>query len=243
MVSVKLIHTVLRRVLSALFPERCFECGARGALFCRRCIQALLAYQPRCVLCARNMSGVALCAPCQKHFTPPNLRCDEIIVAQSYRTPSIRKAVRALKYRSATILQETLAELLWKKSAPTLAGFVSSGTVVVPVPMSAKRLRQRGFNQSALLASAVARRATLLFDEHALIKTRHTRPQSETPHRPARLANIRGAFAVRQSEAVRGKTIILVDDVITTGATIIEASRVLKNAGALRVIALVLAQS
>lgn len=241
MMSVKLIHTALRHVLTMLFPERCFGCGARDALFCNRCARSLLAYQPACVFCRRNAGG-AFCAPCRRRVKLHDLPCNEIIVAQSYRTPSIQKAIRALKYRSATVLQETLAELLWKKGAPMLTDCVSSSTVVIPIPMSAKRLRQRGFNQSALLASAVAQHAAIPFNEHTLVKIRHTRPQSETPHRSERLKNVRGVFTVHQTEAVRGKTVILVDDVITTGATIIDASRALKSAGALRVIALVLAQ-
>lgn len=255
MVSVKLIHTVLRHVLSVLFPERCFKCGARGALLCEKCVNTLLRYRPRCVRCARDMcgggaqnttgvpEGSALCVFCKTHASPSRLPCDEIIVAQSYRTPPIQKAVRALKYHSAATLQETLAGLLWKKSAFAFDGMVSDNAVIVPVPISAQRLRRRGFNQSALLASAIARRATLPFIDQALMKIRHTKPQSETPRRSARIANMRGAFAVYRPETIRGKTVIIVDDVITTGATIIEASRALKHAGARRIIALVLAQS
>ena len=111
------------------------------------------------------------------------------------------------------------------------------------MPLSEERRRERGFNQSELIAGIFARHVGVPFETRTLVRTKHARPQSEIRGRDLRLENVRGAFLVPDEEAVRGGSFILVDDVTTSGATFLEAARALKRAGARTVIALAVAEA
>jgi ComF family protein len=114
--------------------------------------------------------------------------------------------------------------------------------MVMPVPLHIKRLRQRGFNQSLLLAHRMSVRYEMQLSYDNLIRVRPTRPQVEL-RGDERIKNVEGAFALRRPDQVRGKRIILVDDVFTTGATMNECASVLKNAEASQVTAFTLARA
>jgi ComF family protein len=112
----------------------------------------------------------------------------------------------------------------------------------MPVPLHKKRLRQRGFNQALLLAYGISKKYGLTLSFDNLARTRHTKPQVELSGKD-RIANVAGAFSLRRPEMLAGRSVVLVDDVFTTGATLNECSRVLKDAGATRVMALTLARA
>lgn len=113
--------------------------------------------------------------------------------------------------------------------------------LVVPVPLSTRRLRERGFNQSELIARKIAQALHLTCDNTLLLRTRHTVPQTEMSLRRERLFNVRNAFSCITPERVNGRHVILIDDVFTTGATLSECAKVLQSAGAKKVTALVVA--
>jgi ComF family protein len=113
--------------------------------------------------------------------------------------------------------------------------------IVIPVPLHRGRLRWRGFNQAALLASAVARRLERPLDVTTLVRMRATPPQTSAGHRERQL-NVRRAFAVKRPARVANPRVLLIDDVMTTGATVDECARTLLAAGARRVDVLTLAR-
>ncbi len=119
---------------------------------------------------------------------------------------------------------------------------VSNVDMIMPVPLHAKRLRQRGFNQALLLAHRMSERHGLPLVYDNLIRQRSTRPQVELKG-DERIKNVKGAFTLRQPGKVEEKNIILVDDVFTTGATMNECAQVLKQAGATHVTAFTLARA
>jgi ComF family protein len=178
-----------------------------------------------------------LCAPCRDQ--PPAF--DMARAAFAYQG-SLREVVQCLKYRGKTQLARPLARLMhgvyrsfWR-SAPV--------DLILPVPLHRRRLRERGFNQSLLLI----RRWPWSADEPrvpvecgVLVRTRATAPQAGLD-RSGRCSNISGAFAVRNPARVAGRRLLVVDDVITTGATVGECARVLKESGAARVDVLALAR-
>lgn len=154
-----------------------------------------------------------------------------------YRTLLVRGAVHALKYRHrtkvATIFGTLLHETLFEDIADWHLFGGGQPLLVIPVPLSKERLRERGYNQALLIAEAFCHGDTgLILTESALHKVKDTPSQATREDKHARMANLRGAFAAKDPEVVRGKTVILIDDVITTGATVREASSVLKKAGA-----------
>lgn len=140
-----------------------------------------------------------------------------------YKGP-LRKAINLLKYHNMKRLSKPLSEMILRMETPHV-------DAVIPVPLYKDRLRQREFNQSALLAKYAAKstKTSLLVD--CLVKVKDTMPQVGLSSRERR-RNIRNAFGVKKKELIKGKFILLVDDVITTGATVRECSRILKKAGA-----------
>ena len=149
-----------------------------------------------------------------------------------YKGP-LRKAINLLKYHGMKRLSKPLSGMLLRMEIPR-------GDAVLPVPLYRDRLRQREFNQSALLAKYAAKntRTSLIVD--CLVKVKDTKPQVGLSSRERR-RNIRNAFGVEKKELIKGKDILLVDDVITTGATVRECSRVLKEAGAANIYVMALA--
>jgi ComF family protein len=119
---------------------------------------------------------------------------------------------------------------------------LAEADVIVPVPLHPRRLWQRRYNQAALLSHRLARLSGKPADTMALIRIKPTPSQGEMPSAKARRRNVRGAFKVARPEAVRGRTVLLIDDVFTTGATISACARALKRAGAAKVLVLTLAR-
>jgi ComF family protein len=178
------------------------------------------------------LHGTGLCALCRRGAT-------EFDWARGYGVyeGSLRHLIHLLKYGG----MEPLARPLGMRLAvlPAQAGPVD---LIVPVPLDRGRRRARGFNQSELLAKEVGRLTGVGVDARVLRRRRATQTQTGLTHRQRRL-NVRGAFVVGRPAAIAGKSIALVDDVITTGATAAACAHVLKGAGASRVVVLALARA
>ena len=142
---------------------------------------------------------------------------------------AVARAIGRMKYEDRPDLARPLADLLWRAVEPVADAL--RGAVVVPVPLHADRLAERGFNQSALLARHVARRLGARFGPLALARTRGTLQQASL-EREARVANVAGAFVVRDRALVCGRSVLVVDDVQTTGATLDACASALVAAGA-----------
>jgi ComF family protein len=228
------------RLLHALLPAPCLGCGQplppRGTTLglCMRC-RAALSPLPReaCAVCARPLAAHALpedyrCGACRER--PPAF--DRLLALWSYRSP-LDSVVRGLKFGRLDYLGGHLATALADGLGDRLAGFDR----VVPVPLHWRRRLARGYNQAEQIAKPLATRLGLPCAP-LLTRRRATPPQSLLG-KADRLANLRKAFRVPRPGEVRGLHVLLVDDVATTGATLDAAARVLKNAGAASVTALV----
>jgi ComF family protein len=205
------------RLLSALFGGSCFVCrGAARALLCAECDAELPRLdQPLCPRCALASPGGALCGRCLRE--PPAF--DATVAALAYEFPA-DVLVQALKFRGELALAPFLASLMKTEK---------SVDCVIPVPLSRERLRSRGYNQAAEIARALP---GVKLDVFACERTRESPPQMELPH-DERQKNVRGAF--RCTRSLVGARVAVVDDVMTTGATLDELARTLKGAGALSV--------
>jgi ComF family protein len=196
-----------------------------------------------CVRCHGDLENHrALCTRCSIR-KPASLSA--LWAGARYQTPAMQCAVRLLKYRGAYRLALPLGAFLAECVLPSQARLVLDlrNAVVVSVPLAPRKKRQRGFNQAALLAAAFAERCKLPHIADAVAKARKTPSQVEMLTRAARRINLRGAFVVRLPDDIRGKTVLLIDDVITTGATMSEVAATLRRAGAIRVIGIALAKS
>lgn len=230
---------VLRGGLDLLLPPRCPACSQRcqRVAFCPDCAARIaLLGPPHCAICAQPFrSGPShLCERCLRR--PPHFA--RVFAAARYRADAhdpLAAVIARFKYGFDVGLAPVLARLLL--SLPN-----ADADAVVPVPLHRDRLRWRGFNQAALLARALARARGLPLLPRALQRARNTAPQVGLGDE-ARRRNMRGAFRVRQPAAVSDRSVLLVDDVFTTGTTADECARVLLRAGARRVDVMVLARA
>ena len=213
-------------LLNMALPPACAVCGDEGAALCRRCAFAL---KGRLKLPAGVPFGLPPTMPmplAQLEWCAPF-------------TGAVRAALHQLKYSG----ERRLAVPLGTAMAARWRAVGVGADLLVPVPVHAERARQRGYDQAVLLAAEISIRLVMPWHA-ALIRTRQTRPQFELGRR-ARQANVAGAFELagpHQAALVRGRWIVLVDDVATTGATLVACAETLLSAGGVAVSALTVAR-
>ncbi|MBI5742232.1 MAG: ComF family protein [Candidatus Niyogibacteria bacterium] len=223
-------------LLDAIFPTNCLNCGAGDALLCAKCLAGAPKPELICFNC-ESASQNGVCPDCARRL---HLGSARIFWATSYKYAPIRKLIQTLKYRHAKNGAAILAQLIHARLL-VQHRVLDKTMTIIPVPMHPARLRERGVNHAALLAQALARLSGIRALEDVLVKTRPTHSQVEARSRAERLKNLAGSFAAQDPAAIAGQNIILVDDVLTTGATAIECVRVLRAAGAHSVTVLVVA--
>lgn len=202
-------------------------------------------FPPRCICCDKIIDPIsAICADCNSainwldtDFFSTLLKETHFDTARSLAAHdgSWAQVIHNFKYNRRTDLAAPLGEMLSKKA-------FREYDLIVPVPLHKKRLRQRGYNQSVLLAKRVAKETGVRADLFLLARVVLQPPQVGLEQRQ-RLENVKGAFALRKNSDPKDKGILLIDDVMTTGATVNECARVLKKAGAARVDVLTLART
>lgn len=186
--------------------------------------------QTRCPVCALPSSAADICGKCLKK-APAFART---VAAFRYSFP-VSQLIKALKFREQLILVNFLADELAQQVEVR-------PDCLIAVPLHPQRLRWRGFNQSQLLAARIAKRLDIPLLKQSCRRVRDTPPQSSLPWK-ARDKNMRGAFEVTQAAHIGGKHVAIVDDVMTSGASLNELARALKKAGAREVSALVVART
>ena len=244
---------------------------AATAYFCKGCWQRMEWFDsPCCPQCGlpypsadnKPTSGQStvghICGSCRNK--PP---CFDRAVSAGPYTGALSEAIKLFKYKKKVSLGKTLTE--WALKSPlvenTLISFhapddfhtlwgcpvyradkaMSAKTLIVPVPLHVKRLREREFNQSAIIASVIGRRSGIPLLANVLIRHRHTMPQVELGGMDRR-ENVAGAFSIEDSSLIEGKEIILVDDVYTSGSTVNECAKVMKKNGADKVYVVTIAR-
>lgn len=226
------LNKLKRVALDLLFPRWCIGCGREGDYICDSCHQTLsVILPPICPRCGRPQPQGTLCPEC----TGRQAEIDGI------RSPFlfdgvIRRAIHELKYQNLRALAPPLAGLMhdYIRENPL------PGEVLVPVPLHRRRYRERGYNQSTLLARELGRLSGLPVEENFLVRQSYALPQARSASVGERHDNVANAFACRNGR-LRGKQVVLIDDVSTSGATLDACARVLKSSGAAAVWGLVLA--
>ena len=218
-----------RALLDFALPPRCAACRTivdEIDTFCVRCWSEVEFLSGGCVTCGLPLAGTDAeqCAVCLA--VPPVIARTRAAVAYG---PIARQIALRLKYGRKVALARTMSRYM-----AGLGGEWEENALLLPVPLHRRRLWWRGFNQAALVADQLARRWRVEVEHHLLVRTRPTQSLKGLGHDQRRRA-LRGAFAVADRAAVAGRTVILVDDVLASGATSEACARVLRRAGAARI--------
>jgi ComF family protein len=232
-------------ILSVLYPQACRLCGhsvehSRDGIACDACWRQ-----------TRIFAGAeTLCDKCSAYLSPERRsdaiafchRCDDGLYARARAIGVYESAL----YASIIYLKETphlsprLLELLHKAFLNSPFG---STSLIIPVPLSPRREKERGFNQAAVIADGLSRKTNIPVDELSLARKVHTERHRAGMDRKARHDSVFNAFEVKRPRLIKGETILLVDDIFTTGATVSNCAKALKKAGAAEVNVLTIARA
>lgn len=237
------MKNILKKILNIVLPSRCPYCG-KTVIFehtlCESCFNQInFISAPYCKICGMpfenekeaNLSKI--CAKCasQKHITRLNRSA---IIYDDFS----KKLILDFKFYAKTQNANILAKWLYAAGKDI---FEEGVDLIMPVPLSYRRLFGRGYNQSAILARLLSKQTKIEADVFNLKKIKHTKPQSSLSGK-SRLKNVKNVFEVKAPEKIKGKRIVLIDDVLTTGATLAECAKVLLKNGAASVDTLTVAR-
>jgi len=210
-------------ILDLIFPKFCLGCKGEGTFLCEDCFSILEISTFHQKFRGKNLTDV---------YFPVNY--ENFLVKkliQSFKYPPL---IKELKKESALII---ISHFLLLDKRPDFSDFV-----LVPIPLSKKKLKWRGFNQAEEIAKELANYLKIPLISDCLVKIKETKDQVELSEKERR-ENVRGAFFVKDKTKIEKRNILLVDDVFTTGATMEEAARVLKEAGAKKIVGIVVAKA
>jgi len=230
---------LLNTIFDIIFPVKCISCGENGEDFCLKCLSD---------------------SPSAERES-----AKWIFPLYDYRHPPVKKALQLFKYKGKKRLASVFAEILYERITEELSDLSImenfSNAILIPIPLSSKRYRERGYNQAELICRELIKidkaahlrhgvnvqlnSNKLSLEKNILIKPKETEHQARTHNRQERLKNIIGSFAIKNEKEniikIKGRNVILIDDITTTGATLSEARKILKQAGARKVIAFTVA--
>lgn len=211
------VNKIKNFLLDILFPIKCLGCNTKDEVLCDNCISKIR-------LAERETNK-------------------DIVAIFDYRDPLVKKVIWELKYHHKRYLGEKLGQLLYESLIEDVSDMkidVAGRTLyVIPVPISNNKTKVRGYNQAKAIANGFCNQAKAgVFEikDKIVFKKEDTLPQARITNRKRRLENVRGVFDIKNIENVKGRTIIVIDDVTTTGGTIMEVIKILKKAGAKRVV-------
>lgn len=216
-------------ILDILFPQFCLGCQNEGGLLCPQCFEKIPIYSGFfCPICGKRDWRPRKHPSCAEKTSLKTL-----IAATSYGDLLVRDLIHAYKYNFIQSLADLLSQLLIKSITPYLETESPSGQfVVVPIPLHSARLKWRGFNQAELIAEKLSEVYKISLINNALIRIKNNIPQVEVGEAEKRKENVKEVFVCLNPDLIKDKKILLVDDISTTGATLEEAAKILKSAGA-----------
>ncbi len=218
----------VKHVQQLVMPERCMLCDANGLeeiTICPDCLKELPFIKTACIKCGIPLPRAEICPRCQNHPPPYSLTYTALL----YRRP-IRELVLRMKFSDDLMVAELLGELLVQA---LLRNEAALPDLIIPVPLHKKRLELRGYNQAAEIGKYLSKKLKVDLEQHIVTRNRNTEAQTELKNNSERKKNVSGSFTTKA--VLDEKHVVILDDVITTGATVTEVSKTVKLAGAKRI--------
>jgi len=212
-------HNLMRGVMDLLYPLRCGACGINGYVLCKECVDTFLVVdeETTCPMCGMPVGVRSMCGKC---LLDKNLFEEGIY--GFYYDNRLRDAIHSFKFSGRKDVGKYLVGLVDTK----ITGSSSRFDCIVPLPVTNRRLKERGFNQSFILAEEISKMTGKPVYHSALLKTKETRDQYSLS-KGERKKNVRNAFSLAEDASIKGKRVLLVDDLYTTGHTAREAAQTL----------------
>ncbi|MBI3274282.1 MAG: ComF family protein [Candidatus Colwellbacteria bacterium] len=236
----------INQILDTVFPKVCVGCGKfTGShdfdYVCRKCFKEIKTKsQLECIGCKRHTNLGFTCVFCQKDNP-----IDQLLITTDLAHKLVDKTLKVYKYEFIPDIYKPLSVLARKSIKKLIAkGFnlFDDNPLITAVPLHKTRLNKRGFNQAQLIAKDAADFFHMSYVDDVLVRKYNSKNQADIKTREDRLINVRNNFRIGNSQAVKGRSVILVDDICTTGATLNECAKVLKENGAGRVVGFVIAR-
>lgn len=211
---------MIEKILELIFPRKCMFCNEKinERYTCGKCLNIIKYYK-------------------EWVEKPVDAYYDKLICAMKY-SGKPRNQMLKFKFNAAKYLAKGFAEILFQK----IIKYDINADLIIPVPISKKRYYERGYNQSELIVKYLSRLIKLEYRNDILIKVKNNNRQSELSENK-RKDNVKDAYSIKNAEMIKGKKIILIDDIYTTGSTVNECSKILKKVGASQVVVLVVMYS
>jgi ComF family protein len=226
-------------LLDLLFPKCCVSCGKIGFYICQKCQKEICFLENQvCYRCGQPSLDGLTHPVCKRVFDLDG------VLSFAYLSGPTQTAIHKLKYKLISDLAWELVDLVFSNRNLSLIpeSIVNKDFVLIPVPLHPKREKWRGFNQAEVLAKIFSKKFDLEMGKNILERTKNTKAQVDLPAK-ARRRNVQGAFSCFNKRLVKDRNFLLVDDMITTGATLANCASALKRTGASSVWALTLARS
>lgn len=226
-----IIKKIIDFILSLIFPIECLGCNREDTYLCGECLAKIKIYSQPPV------------------FEHPLMQLNGIVYAADYRQKLLQQTIHNFKFRYTKELAEPLAKILaefWRNhingvDTHNYASLRNNEPLIIPVPLNKKRLLERGFNQAELIAKIFASQFNYPLLSNAVIRSKNT-PHQVGLNKKERLTNVKNSFQITNSGLIKDRAIILIDDVVTTGSTLAEIAKMLKEAGAKEVWGLTLSK-
>lgn len=232
----KRLKKIYNFILDLIFPIYCLGCQKEGFWLCQNCFNKIkINDELQCPVCKNKSPQGKVCKKCE------NLTfLSGLWIAADYNEEIIKNSIHILKYKFAFDITRSIAQIL-VRFINNNKFILKNDFIIVPVPLHKKRFLLRGFNQSELLAKEISKTFSLKLSSQNLIRIKYTQAQVELDKKD-RENNIKNAFFIKKPLEFSGKSVILIDDVYTTGSTMNECAKVLKQAGVKEVWGLVIAR-
>lgn len=195
-------------------------------------------FRKKCIFCKSQINERGTCRKCLniiKYNKESIKKCSgayfDIAISALYYEGKFKKMMHKFKFANSKYLATGFADLIYQK----ILKHNINADIIIPVPISKKRYYERGYNQSELIVKSLSKMTKIKYNNDILVKIKDNERQSELPEEK-RQKNVQNVYKVKNSDLIQGHSLILVDDIFTTGSTVNECSRVLKNAGATKII-------
>ncbi|MDD4150989.1 MAG: ComF family protein [Candidatus Gracilibacteria bacterium] len=229
---------LIKFIKDIITPKKCYNCGQIGYFLCPQCLEKTKKHKSYCYLCKKESLNFKIHPTCHDD----DFFLDNIIVLNHYSDKTIKKLIKNSKYYNKKDIIDDFSIYLGDLLLKNIEIEKTEDYLIIPRPMFFLKKIFRGYNQSEILAKNISKYTKINYENNLIKKIKYTKSQSKL-HKSERLKNLEKSFSINKKvlEKINGKTIIIVDDVVSTGTTLNEIGKILKNNGIKKVIGLVIA--